>query len=118
MLERLCLVLRWLARIAAAIVAGGFLFLAIGEILFARSAPTRPMEWFTFGIFLVGNACLILAWKWEVSGSVAALVAFGLFAAFVPLPNYAPVVVAAFPCVLFLSDWLLRHFGHVPTATA
>jgi len=106
---------RWMARCAAVLVAGAFLFFVSGEFLHPHSSPpTHVREW--AGIVLLTAAIIspLLAWKWELAGAVASLAALAVFVPTVKMHNYYSVVaVIAIPGILFVLDWALRHHsGH------
>lgn len=112
------LVLKWLARVAGVVVAGGFLMLMIGEVLTPHSgAPTHWKEW--LGIVLITVACLapLLAWKWEMEAAVLSLASL---AAWVTIVNFrwdragGTVVVMAVPACLFLLDWAVKKAVGTP----
>lgn len=106
------LFLKWLARAAGVMVAGGFLLLMLGEMTSPHSGPpTHWKEW--LGIVLITVACLapLLAWKWELE---AALLSLAALAAWVPIVNFrmdragGTLAVMAVPACLFLLDWAVR----------
>lgn len=106
------LFLKWLARVAGMIVAGGFLFMMLGEILTPHSgAPSHWREW--LGLVLITIACLspLLAWKWEMEAAVLSLAALAAWVTIVQfrLDRGAKVVaVMAVPACLFLLDWAVK----------
>jgi len=103
--------IRWMARCAAVLIAGTFLFLVSMELLYPHSGPpTHVREW--AGIVLLTAAIIsaLLAWKWELPGALASLAALAAFVPTVRMHNYySVVVVLAIPGVLSVLDWILRH---------
>jgi hypothetical protein len=102
--------MRWVPRVAAVVVAGGFLMMAGAEVLFPHSGPpTRWVEW--IGIGLLSLACLapLLAWKWELEGALLSLSALAAFVVVARMRDMGVVAVMGVPAVLFLGDWLLRR---------
>lgn len=100
----------WLPRLAALVIAGGFLALIAGEFIVPHSAPpTRFVEW--LGIALVSIGCLspLLAWRWELEGALLSLASLAAFFALVHFRNYSVLAVMSVPAVLFLADWVLRR---------
>jgi hypothetical protein len=103
------LVVRWVARLSAVLVAGGFLFLVAGEMLSPHSGPpTHLREFAGIGLLAFAMAGMLLAWKWELPGALLSLGALATFVAVVRLNRYGVIAVIAIPGVLFLADWILR----------
>jgi hypothetical protein len=104
--------LRWTARI------GTLICLAVLTLLYVDEGidPVRVAgrEWLGLAFFPGGLALgLILAWRWEGTGS---LIALGSLAAFYVIYGWwlsgnlwqgAASIVFAAPAVLYLADWLL-----------
>jgi len=109
-------ILRWLARVSAVIVAGGYFSLMAGEILAAPHSgpPMHFIEW--FGIFLLTAAmiAILLAWNWELPGALVSLGCLAMFVSVIRIGKYAPIVVMAAPGLLYLTDWLVRRLAHPP----
>ena len=105
-------VIRWTARLAAVLVAAGFVALAAGEILSPHSGPpTRLVEY--AGIALLAVTCLgmMLAWKWELPGAALSLGALAAFLTIVRMSRYGVIFCFGAPGILFLLDWTLRKFS-------
>jgi hypothetical protein len=101
---------RWLPRLATLVIAGGFLAIAVGEVLHPHSGPpTRFVEW--LGIALCATGCLapLLAFKWELGGALISLAALAGFAGVIHFRSYSIVALMSVPALLFLADWLLRR---------
>ena len=112
MLQIIFPAIRWTARLAALLVAGVFLSFVLGEFTHPHSGPpTQLREW--AGILLLTSATvgIVLAWKWELPGALLSLAALAAFIPVARIHRYDVVAVADIPGVLFLLDWLLRHFG-------
>ena len=103
-------VLRWLARLSALVVAGGYFALVVGEIAASHSGgPATLRE--SAGIILISTTCLgmLVAWRWELAGSALSLAALTAFTLLIKMRHHGVLVVLAVPGFLFLGDWLLRH---------
>jgi hypothetical protein len=106
--------LRWIARISGLVFAAFFLLMFIGEGLegMSRAHEANPIAFraliglVAVFLYLLG---LILAWKWEGFGGIAAIVFIVVFAVAVPdapIPMYA---IMAFPAILFIICWLMSR---------
>lgn len=107
------IILRWAARCAALLVAGMFLLLLAQELINPHSSP--PSHWREWGgivLLIAAIVGMLLAWKWELPGSVLSLATIALFVPVVGMRRYDVVGVIAIPGVLFLSDWMLRRHRH------
>ena len=103
-------VMKWLPRVAALVVAGGFVLFMGAEVLYPHSGPpSRWMEW--VGIALVSLGCLapMLAWKWELEGALLSLSALAAFYFMVQMRNLELMAVMGVPALLFLADWGLKR---------
>lgn len=110
MTSRIVFVSKWVPRLAALVVAGGFLTFIAGEFLYPHSGPpARFIEW--LGIALVSLGCLapLLAWKWELEGALLSLASLAAFFFMVQMRSFAVVAVMGIPALLFLADWALRR---------
>ena len=103
-------VLRWIARLSALLIAGGFLMIAAGDLFSPHvgSGP-GPREW--AGIALLAATCagMLLAWRWELPGAGLSLLSLAGFTALITFNRHTVHLVLATPGILFLLDWLLRH---------
>src|SRR5260370_41013984 len=98
--------LRWLARLSALVIAGGFLLIVAGEMLSPHSSPPSHLrEW--VGILLLASTCvgMLLAWRWELPGALLSLASLAAFTADVALPPPTRRIVWGPPRLLFLL-WL------------
>jgi len=110
------LLLKWLARLAALVVFGGYVVLIIGEFTHPHSGPpTKFMEWFSISLFAVAMISVMAAWKWELQGALLSLCALLSWVLIVRMSNYGVVWVAASPGILFLAHWLAAKFMAKPT---
>jgi|SRR5690242_13131883 hypothetical protein len=103
-------VLRWLARLSALLIAGGYVYLVAGEMLAPHSAPpTKLIEW--TGIALLTATCLgmLLAWRWELPGAMLSLGSLIAFSLLIKMGHHTVLFVFALPGTLFLVDWLIRN---------
>jgi len=108
------LIIRWVARVTAILVAATFFAFVFGEPAGSLRA-IHPREWVGM-VFLFGAiAGMLLAWKWEFPAALFSLFALGAFTAVVHMQRYDVLMVAAFPNLLFLLDWKLRrlHTAHI-----
>ncbi len=106
---RIAFVLKWLPRLAALVVAGGFLTFVAGEFLYPHSGPpARFIEWLGIGLMSLGCLAPLLAWKWELEGALLSLSALAAFFFMVQMRSLAVVGVMGIPALLFVADWALR----------
>ena len=102
--------LRWLARLSALVIAGGFLLMVAGEMLSPHSNPPSHLrEW--VGILLLTSTCagMLLAWRWELPGALLSLASLAVFTAVIVFRRHTVHMVLALPGLLFVADWLLRR---------
>ena len=108
---------RWMARCAAILIAGAFLFLVSGEVFHPHSGPpTQAREWAGIVLFPAAIVAALLAWKWELPGALASLAALAVFVPTVRMRNYGIVALFALPGILFVVDWVVRHRLGYPRA--
>ena len=102
--------LRWIARLSALLVTGGFLLILAGE-LFSPHSGSGPDLRAWAGIVLLATTCvgMIVAWKWELPGAALSLLSLGAFTLLITFNRYTVHLVLATPGILFLADWLLRR---------
>jgi hypothetical protein len=101
-------IIRWIARVAAVLIAGIFFAFVASEPADSLRA-IQPREWVGMVLLFGCIAGMLLAWKWELPGALLSLCALGAFAAVVHMNRYDVLIVAAIPNVLFLLDWKLRR---------
>jgi hypothetical protein len=107
-------ILRWIARLSALVIAGGYVYLVAGEMLSPHSAPpTKLIEW--TGIALLSATCIgmLLAWRWELPGAVLSLGALIAFSLLIKMGHHTVLFVFALPGSLFLADWLVRRVPRI-----
>ena len=105
--------LRWIARLAALLIAGGYLLLVAGDFLSPHSGNGPDFRaW--IGIILLTATCagMLLAWRWELPGAALSLAALVAFTMLIRFNRYTVHVVLAIPGILFLTDWLLHRRRH------
>lgn len=102
----------WAARSVALVVAAFFLLLMLSELITPHSRPpTGWLEWGQITLLVLVIAGMLLAWKWELPGTLLSLGALVLWVWAVRITRYPDIVVLlAAPSILFLGDWML-HFG-------
>ena len=103
-------VLRWLARLSALVVTGGFVMMVAGELFSPHSGSgPGPREW--AGIALLAATCagMMLAWRWELPGAGLSLLSLAGFTLLITFTRHTVHLVLATPGILFLADWLLRR---------
>src|SRR5690349_19346012 len=91
-------ILRWIARLSALLIAGGFVVLVAGEMLAPHSAPpTKLIEW--TGIALLTATCvgMLLAWRWELPGALMSLTALIAFSLLIKMGHHTVLFVFALP---------------------
>jgi len=103
------LILRWIARIAAVLIAATFFAFVVGEPVGSLRA-IHAREWVGMVLLFGCIAAMLFAWKWEFPAALVSLFALGAFAAVVHVNRYDVLVIAAMPNLLFLLDWKLRRF--------
>jgi hypothetical protein len=108
MLSALSLIVRWMARGIAILIAAAFLVFLAG----VHSGPMRSIDfrdWMGMALLIGAVAAMLLAWKWELPGAVISLFALAAFAVVIPMRSYDALIGPAVPGALFLIDWKLRH---------
>jgi len=111
---------RWTARLAALLVAGAYVMLVLGEFFPHPHSgpPTHFREWAGIVLLTSAMAAMLAAWKWELAGALASLVALAAFVVVVRMQNYEVVAVAVIPGLLFAADWVLRRLFLATTVKA
>jgi len=103
-------IFRWTIRIWSGILILFFLFMFIGETYFPpESLNSQPLssnailQLVIFGIILIG---LGIAWKWELTGGIVAIIAFVLLAIINPNTIQMPLLLL-YPAtaILFIGLW-------------
>jgi uncharacterized membrane protein YoaT (DUF817 family) len=103
------LIIRWIARIAAVLIAATFFAFVVGEPK-GSLRTIHAREWIGMVLLFACIAAMLAAWKWELPAALVSLFALGAFAAVVHMNRYDVLVIAAIPNLLFLLDWKLRRF--------
>ena len=108
------LVLRWTARVLAALMAGLVLLFLIGEGF--HPSRLKPSEWTLMVPFFVTWLGLCLGWRWEGLGGLLVVAGMGSFyfihfaqTGFGRFPNGFAFPLLAAPGILFLLYWLLHR---------
>jgi hypothetical protein len=109
----LSLIIRWVARVAAILIAAIFFAFVVGEPVGSLQA-IHGREWVGMVLLFGCIAAMLAAWKWEFPAALISIFALGAFAAVVHMNRYDVLIVAAIPNLLFLLDWKLRrlHAAH------
>ena len=104
-------VLRWIARLSALLITGGFLLTLAGET-FAPHASGGPglREWAGIGLLAATCIGMLVAWRWELAGAGLSLASLLGFTILITFRRYTLHLVLAVPGILFVSDWLLRRY--------
>ena len=112
MKTRLIKILRWILRILSGIIILFLLFMFIGETFFAEK-PGGPLSTNAIiqlsinGIGLIG---LGLAWKWELTGGIIALVTYIVLVIINPIVLKAPLLfIWPIIAILFIVLWALSR---------
>ena len=105
---------RWTARILSVpiLFIGGFFIVAyaVGP---ERSLPTTLPEGVAYVVMIVSLLALAVAWRWELGGSILALVAVAIGAAYNWRGLLSPAIIVPIDAVLFLLGWgLSQSQGH------
>jgi len=103
-------VVRWLARLCGLLIAGMYIFFAVGEFTTPHSG-TSPTFVEGTGIALLSATCagMLVAWRWELTGAVISLVSLMGFTSLIRVNNHITTVVLAVPGILYILDWLLQR---------
>ena len=103
-------VIRWLARLSGLLIAGIYIFFAVGEFTTPNSGPS-PTFPEGIGIVLLTATCagMLVAWRWELTGAAISLMSLIGFALLIRMNHHGIVAVLAVPGVLYVLDWLLRR---------
>jgi hypothetical protein len=103
-------VVHWLARLSGLLIAGFFVFFAIGEFTTPHSGPSPTFLEGT-GIARLTATCagMLVAWRWELMGAALSLVSLIGFTLLIRVNNYSVTVVLAVPGILYILDWILRR---------
>ncbi len=88
------LILRWIARIAALLIAATFFAFVVGEPMGSLRA-IHAREWVGMVLLFACISAMLFAWKWELPAALVSLFALGAFAAVVHVNRYDVLVVAA-----------------------
>ena len=111
-------VVRWLARLSGLLIAGLYMFFAIGEFMTPHSGPSPTFVEGT-GIALLTATCagMLVAWRWELTGAIVSLVSLIGFTLLIRANNHVVTVVLAVPGILYILDRVLhRHRTLSPMA--
>lgn len=107
-------IFRWTIRIWSGILILFFLFMFIGETFFPpESVNSQPLSAYDifqlvlFGVIMIG---LGLAWKWELTGGVIALIAYALMAIINPNIQHIDLLLL-YPAaaILFILLWAVSR---------
>lgn len=111
---------RKVAKIWAGVVITLAVIWIIMELVFPHpdpsvEGPLPPFEWVLISLMLLTFVGLLLAFRWELWGSLLTLVCAGAFTAILsyqdrlnePLAMIVMMLVIAFPALLFLWSWNL-----------
>ena len=110
-------IVRWLARLSGVLVAGFYVFFALGELT-SRQTAGAPGFKDGIGIALITATCLamLVAMRWELPGAVVSLASLVAFVILVRMRGYAVVAVLATPGFLYLVDWWLHRRHAIKTS--
>lgn len=104
--------LRWSARMAGLLIAGFFVFMAMGEMASPHAGPA-PTLFELRGIALLATAALALlaAWRWELAGALVSLGALAVDAVTIRGSRtfHLALLSMAIPGILYCADWLARR---------
>jgi hypothetical protein len=103
-------IIRWIARILGLIYVAFWLMMFIGETLSQSGEPNTIEFHNLIGLIAVFAymLCLIIAWKWEAIGGIAAIIFIIIFAVAVP-DALLMCVFMALPAILFIICWLMSR---------
>ena len=108
--QKLIKIIRWVARVWAALMAAFILFMAVGDAAMEGPGPLFQLtfrESLQMGAFIIVFVGLILAWKWEKLGGwmiIAGMAAFYMldYAFSGNFPRGPFFLIIATPGILFL----------------
>jgi len=103
---------RWLARLSGLLIAGFYIFFAVGELTTPHSGPSPTFIEGT-GIALLTATCIgmLVAWRWELTGAAISLASLIGFTLLIHQNNHGVTIVLAMPGILYILDWLLHRRG-------
>ena len=109
--NRTVAILRWIARITGLVFAVFWLLMFIGETLSSTEGANPIAIRDLIGLiavffYLIG---LIIAWKWEGLGGIAAIVFVVVFALAMPDAPIPIYVIISMPGILFIACWLMSR---------
>jgi asparagine N-glycosylation enzyme membrane subunit Stt3 len=98
----------WITRVLSGLIIAFSLFMFIGETFFGEK-PGEPMSNNAILQLSIGGIGLIglgLAWKWELTGGIIALVAFIVLAIINPITLQFPLLyIYPVIAILFIVLW-------------
>ncbi|HTT33815.1 MAG TPA: hypothetical protein VMH48_09450 [Methylomirabilota bacterium] len=103
---------RWVARVAAILIAAIFFAFVAGEPV-GSLRVIQPREWVGMALLFGAILSMLVAWKWEFPAALFSMFALAAFAAVEHMQRYDVLIVAAIPNLLFLLDWKLRRWHAV-----
>ena len=103
--------LRWILRGLSGLLVVFFLFMFIGESLDSPSSePMSANSILQLSIAGIGLIGLGLAWKWELTGGIIALVAFVVLAIINPTTlQFSLLLIWPLTAILFIVLWALSR---------
>ena len=104
-------VVRWLARLSGTLIAGLYVFFAIGEFTTPHSGPSPTFVEGT-GIALLTATCagMLVALRWELTGAIVSLVSLIGFTLLIRVNNHGVIIAMAVPALLYILDWVLHRY--------
>jgi hypothetical protein len=116
-MERSRAVVRFCARVLGGFIVAVWGYFAIAHLGGEAGRPSRALMlnvYIGIAAMVVSVTGLALAWKWELAGSIAALVPIAFGAALSPSLLVSPFVLIPLDAILFLASWWL-HRSQPPT---
>lgn len=105
-------VVRWTARLLGGMILLFWGFFLAAHLLGDEGRPTRPLTGVDYAIvasIVAALAGLAAAWRWEVAGALATLLAIAICAALNWKVLVFPGTLIPVAALLFLTAWWIGH---------
>lgn len=105
-------ILRWSARVLGGVIVLFWGFFLLAHLFGEAGSSSRPLIWadyLSLGALIAAIISLAMAWKWELPGAIATLIAFGIVAAVNWRVAIFPGTLIPITAFLFLASWWLHR---------